>query len=86
MITDVQEDKKKPKFDDVDISDLVPEEEAEELGEAPEPEIIEKRPTKREKLDKKRKIEEYLDEHLPLNVPLAVSYQLTIATEILISL
>ena len=64
----------------------MPDEEAEELGEAPEPEIIEKRPTKREKLDKKRKIEEYLDEHLPLNVPLAVSYPLTIATEILISL
>ena len=30
--------------------------------------IIERKPTKREKLDKKRKIEEYLDEHLPFDV------------------
>ena len=56
-----KEDKKKPKFEDIDISDLVGEEEV-------EPEIVEKKSTKREKLDKKRKIEDYLDEHLPLNV------------------
>ena len=30
--------------------------------------IIERKPTKREKLDKKRKIEDYLDEHLPFDV------------------
>ena len=57
----LKEDKKKPKFEDIDISDLVG-------GEEVEPQIVEKKPTKREKLDKKRKIEEYLDEHLPLNV------------------
>ena len=63
MLTDKKEDKKKPKFDDIDVSDLVPDEDLSE------PEIVEeKKPTKREKLDKKRKIEEYLDEHLPLNV------------------
>jgi hypothetical protein len=56
-----KEDKKKPKFEEIDISDLVGEEDV-------EPEIVEKKPTKREKLDKKRKIEEYLDEHIPLNV------------------
>ena len=56
-----KEDKKKPKFEDIDISDLVGEEEV-------DPEIVEKKSTKREKLDKKRKIEDYLDEHLPLNV------------------
>ena len=61
----VQEDKNKPKFDDIDISDLVQEEEEEEVV---EPKIVDKKPTKREKLDKKRKIEEYLDEHLPLHV------------------
>lgn len=33
-----------------------------------EPEIVEMKSTKREKLDKKRKIEEYLDKHIPLNV------------------
>jgi len=33
------------------------------------PQTVEKKPTKRAKLDKKRKIEEYLDQHLPLNVP-----------------
>jgi hypothetical protein len=58
-----KEDKKKPKFDDIDVTDLVQEEE-----DVVEPEIVEKKATKREKLDKKRKIEEYLDEHLPLNV------------------
>ena len=57
----MKEDKKKPKFEEIDISDLVGEEDV-------EPEIVDKKPTKREKLDKKRKIEEYLDEHIPLNV------------------
>ena len=49
------------------MSDLIPD----EVEDAPleQPQIVEKKPTKREKLDKKRKIEEYLDEHLPLNVP-----------------
>ena len=56
-----KEDKKKPKFEDIDISDLVGEEDV-------KPQIVERKPTKREKLDKKRKIEEYLDEHIPLNV------------------
>jgi hypothetical protein len=40
---------------------------------------VEKKPSKREKLDKKRKIEEYLDQHLPLNV-LGLSSSLTIET------
>ena len=47
-----------------------------------EPQIVEKTPTKREKLDKKRKIEEYLDEHLPLNVLPPFLMALTVATEI----
>ena len=68
------QDEKKPKFDDIDISDLVGKEDAEdghryEDDETVDATVIEKKATKREKLDKKRKIEEYLDEHLPLNVP-----------------
>jgi len=39
-----------------------------EDGPDEESRIVEKKPTKREKLDKKRKVEEYLDEHVPLNV------------------
>jgi hypothetical protein len=35
-----------------------------------QPSIVEKKATKREKRDKKRKIEEYLDENFPLNVVL----------------
>lgn len=62
---DRQEDKKKPKFDDIDISDLVPEDKFEEDVVTV---VDNKKPSKREKLDKKRKIEEYLDEHLPLIV------------------
>ena len=62
---DGQEDKKKPKFDDIDISDLVPEDKFEEDVVTV---VDNKKPSKREKLDKKRKIEEYLDEHLPLIV------------------
>ena len=70
MGVDGKEDKKKPKFEDVDISDLVQEE---DMG--VEPEIVEMKSTKREKLDKKRKIEEYLDEHIPLNVsPYKIQY------------
>ena len=63
--TYIQEDKKRPKFEEIDISDLV-EEDVEQA-----PQIIENRPTKREKIEKKRKIEQYLDEQFPLNV---VSY------------
>lgn len=70
-----KEDEKKPKFEDIDISDLVGEEEV-------EPEIVEKKPTKREKLEKKRKIEEYLDEHLPLNVS-HIRYALMIGSKII---
>jgi hypothetical protein len=57
----------------VDIRDIVAEdgvdkgEEENENGEI-ETSIPERRPTKREKLEKKRKIEEYLDEHMPFNV------------------
>ena len=72
----LKEDKKKPKFEDnIDISDLVGEEDV-------EPQIVEKKPTKREKLDKKRKIEEYLDEHLPLNV-CQLLFVLTLDTKII---
>ena len=70
-----KEDKKKPKFEDIDISDLVGEEDI-------EPEIVEKKPTKREKLDKKRKIEEYLDEHLPLNAS-RIQYALIVGSKII---
>lgn len=60
-----EEDRKKPKFDDIDITDLVPEQEQEtdiilEAG----PKTL----SKREKVEKKRKIEELLDETVPLNV------------------
>ena len=71
--TDQKEDKKKPKFDDIDISDLV----EEERGERKAPETVESKVTKREKLDKKRKIEEYLDQHLPLNVQCSDAINLT---------
>ena len=60
-----QQDEGKPVFDgeDIDISDLIP------VAEVAEPEIVEKKLVKREKLDKKRKIEQILDETLPLDVP-----------------
>lgn len=48
--------------EDIDISDLIPD------ADTAEPEIVEKKLVKREKLDKKRKIEEMLDETLPLDV------------------
>jgi|SRR5271156_4733676 len=60
-----EEDRKKPKFEDIDISDLVPEEEQETDV---IPENGSKTLSKREKIEKKRKIEELLDETLPLNV------------------
>ena len=73
----MKEDKRKPKFEDIDISDLVQEEDE------PQSEIVEKGPTKREKLDKKRKIEDYLDDHFPLNVCChVIDEMLTIATEV----
>jgi len=76
MGADLQEDKKKPKFeDDIDITDIVPDEEQEDNAEEHGPKkemdgdnVGKKKLTKREKLERKRKIEEYLDEHLPLNV------------------
>lgn len=65
-----QEDKKKPKFDEIDISDLVEEnnDDACDDNAEPDPQIPGILPTKREKLDRKRKIEEYLDEHIPFEV------------------
>src|SRR5438045_6074079 len=78
MGADLQEDTKKPKFeDDIDITDIVPDEEEQEEDNAEEDgpkeemdgdNVVKKKLTKREKLERKRKIEEYLDEHLPLNV------------------
>jgi len=71
------EDKKKPKFEDIDISDLVPIEDGQEYDDSQpaEPQIVEKKATKREKLDKKRKIDEYLDEHIPLTVSICFIYR-----------
>ena len=62
VVLTLKEDKKKPKFEDIDVSDLISEEDV------VEPTIVDKTPSKREKLEKKRKIEDYLDEHFPLNV------------------
>lgn len=58
----------------------------EEEAQEEKPQIVEKKLTKREKLDKKRKIEEYLDQHLPLNVPRPSPLALTLATEIQLSI
>ena len=79
---DEKEDKKKPKFEDIDISDLVGEEDIETKDFKSE--IVGRKLTKRERLDKKRKIEEYLDENLPINVDPRNYVALTVATEIVI--
>jgi hypothetical protein len=62
----------------VDITDIIGEDDMED-GENDEDDEVDpqnlaipletqRKPTKREKLDEKRKIEEYLDEHLPFDV------------------
>lgn len=50
-----------------------------------EPEASSKKPSKREKLEKKRKIEDYLDQLLPLDV-LSITALLIIETQVLLSL
>lgn len=47
-----------------EVDEIAPEEPLDEV----EPDASNKKPSKREKLDKKRKIEDYLDQHIPLVV------------------